>query len=97
MSTFLWMNLRQARGQHRDIKLDIRNPGNTFDPYDHSIRLNPFPKIGLGDIFYLPNEAFPASATCLFSSNALSFMLLDGSADLAEYTSKRIIQLVEAS
>jgi len=52
------------------------------------------PKIALLLIFYLPDEDFPASATCLFSSNARSFMPLDGLADVAEYTSNALIGLV---
>lgn len=58
---------------------------------DFSFLLYPLPKIALLFIFYLPDEDFPASATCLFSSNALSFMPLDGLADVAEYTAKALI------
>jgi hypothetical protein len=61
---------------------------------DFSLVLYPLPKIVLCYIFYLPDEEFPASARCLFSANALSYMPLDGLADVAEYTSKRIIQLM---
>jgi hypothetical protein len=61
---------------------------------DFSFLLYPFPKIALCYIFYLPDEEFPASATCLFSSNALSFIPLDGLADVGEYTSKKILQLI---
>jgi hypothetical protein len=61
---------------------------------DFSLLLYPLPKIALCYIFYLPDEEFPASATCLFSSNALSFMPLDGLADCGEYTSKKILQLI---
>jgi hypothetical protein len=32
--------------------------------------------------------------TCLFSANALSFIPLDGLADVAEYTSNKIIQVI---
>lgn len=64
---------------------------------DFSLLLYPLPKIALLFIFYLPDEDFPASATCLFSANALSFMPLDGLADAAEYTSKAIIDLVHFS
>jgi len=60
---------------------------------DFSLLLYPLPKIALLFIFYLPDEEFPASATCLFSSNALSFMPLDGLADVAEYTAKALIRL----
>ncbi|MBW2168158.1 MAG: DUF3786 domain-containing protein [Deltaproteobacteria bacterium] len=61
---------------------------------DFCFILYPLPKIALYYIFYLPDEEFPASATCLFSANALSFMPLDGLADVAEYTSREIVQLV---
>lgn len=62
---------------------------------DFSFILYPLPKIALYDIFYLPDEDFPASVTSLFSANASSFMPLDGLADVAEYTSKEIIRLVK--
>jgi len=61
---------------------------------DFSLILYPLPKIALSYLFYLADEEFPAAATILFSANALSFMPLDGLADLAEYTSKEIIHLV---
>lgn len=61
---------------------------------DFSLLLYPLPKIALLFIFYLPDEDFPASATCLFSANAISFMPLDGLADVAEYTSKSLIALI---
>jgi hypothetical protein len=63
---------------------------------DFSFILFPLPKIALCYVFYLPDEEFPASATCLFSANALSFMPLDGLADVGEYTSKGIIELVRS-
>lgn len=61
---------------------------------DFAFILHPLPKIALCYIFYLPDDEFPASATCLFSANALSFMPLDALADVAEYTSRGILQLV---
>jgi hypothetical protein len=61
---------------------------------DFSAVLYPLPKVALFYVFYRADDEFPASAGCLFSSNALSFLPLDGAADLAEYTSKRIIELV---
>jgi hypothetical protein len=75
---------------------DGRNcrPGLTGD---FCFIINPLPKIALSYIFYRADEEFPASVTCLFSSNALSFMPLDGLADVAEYTSRGIITLVNAS
>jgi hypothetical protein len=61
---------------------------------DFSLLLYPLPKIALCYIFYLPDDEFPASTTCLFSSNALSFMPLDGLADCGEYSSKKILRLI---
>ena len=61
---------------------------------DFSFVLYSLPKIALCYIFYLPDEEFSASATCLLSANAISFMPLDGLADLAEYTSKTILSLL---
>ena len=61
---------------------------------DFSFILFPLPKIALCYIFYLPDDEFPSSATCLFSANALSFMPLDGLADVAEYTSREIIRII---
>ena len=61
---------------------------------DFSFLLFPLPKIALGYVFYLPDEDFPPSITCLFSSNAPRFMPLDGLADVAEYTTRKIIELL---
>jgi len=61
---------------------------------DFALILYPLPKIALSVIFYLADEEFPAAVTLLFSANALSFMPLDGLADVAEYTSKEIIRRV---
>jgi hypothetical protein len=61
---------------------------------DMAFILRPFPKIALAYIFYLPDEDFPASVTCLFSSNAQDFMPVDGLADTAEQTSKTIISML---
>jgi hypothetical protein len=57
---------------------------------DFSVILFPLPKIALAYICYLPDDEFPAAVTCLFSRNALTFMPLDGLADVAEYTAKGI-------
>lgn len=62
---------------------------------DFSFLIYPLPKVGLCYIFYLADEEFPPSVTCLFSSNALSFMPLDGLADVAEYTAREMIHLVQ--
>ncbi len=60
---------------------------------DFSFVVYPLPKVALCYIFYMPDEDFPASATCLFSNNANAFMPLDGLADVGEYTSKRILEI----
>ena len=83
--------------ERRDVILNAfdgeSNPAGAAG--DFSLLLYPLPKIALCYIFYLPDEEFPASATRLFSSNALSFMPLDGLADVGEYTSKKILQLIK--
>ena len=64
------------------------------DVGDFSIIVRPLPKIKLHYIFYHADDEFPASATCLFSNNALSFLPIDALADTGEYTSKKIIELI---
>jgi hypothetical protein len=61
---------------------------------DFSFTLYPLPRIPLYYIFHLPDEDFPASVTCLFAANAPDFMPLDGLADVAEYTGKRILSFL---
>ncbi|MDX2498596.1 MAG: DUF3786 domain-containing protein [Desulfobacterales bacterium] len=46
-------------------------------------------------MFYEADDDFSASATCLFSNNALSFLPIDALADVGEYTSKKILHLVQ--
>jgi hypothetical protein len=62
--------------------------------YDFSFTLYPLPKIPLYYLFNLSNEEFPASVTCLFGSNADHFLPIEGLADTAEYTAKKIITLI---
>jgi len=61
---------------------------------DFSFLVYPLPKIALEYVFYLPDEDFPPSVTCLYSANAERFMPLDGLADVAEYTTRKIIDLI---
>lgn len=63
---------------------------------DLSFILYPLPKLPLYYIFYLADEEFPASVTCLFASNAEIFMPVDGLADVGEYTAKKVIEIVTA-
>jgi hypothetical protein len=62
---------------------------------DFSFLVRPLPKISLCYIFYRADEEFPASVTCLFSNNAPDFMPTDGLADVGEYTSKKILALLD--
>ena len=62
---------------------------------DFSLTLYPLPRIPLYFIFYLPDEEFPAGATCLFAADATKHLPIDGLADVAEYAAKRIIELVK--
>ena len=62
---------------------------------DVSFIIHPLPKISLCYIFYRADEDFPAAATCLFSNNADQFLPIDGLADLAEYTSKTLIEMLD--
>ncbi|MGD8915084.1 MAG: DUF3786 domain-containing protein [Syntrophobacterales bacterium] len=64
---------------------------------DFSFTLYPLPRIPLYYIFYLPDEEFPAAVSCLFAADAASHLSVDGLADVAEYTGKKIISLVEGS
>jgi hypothetical protein len=62
---------------------------------DFSFIVYPLPKIALCYIFYDADEDFPASVTCLYSNNANQFLPVDGLADVGEYCSKKILELIE--
>jgi hypothetical protein len=61
---------------------------------DFSFIVYPLPKIALCYIFYEPDDEFSASVTCLYSNNALSFLPIDALADVGEYTSRKILDLI---
>ena len=63
-------------------------------PGDFAFVLTPLPKVSLQYIFYEPDEDFPAGVTCLYSHNAAAFMPVDGLADVGEYTSRTILELI---
>jgi len=63
---------------------------------DFSFTLYPLPRVPLYYIFHLPDEEFPAAVTCLFAANAPDLMSLDGLADVAEYTGKKMMALLAA-
>jgi len=87
---------RLQQHQERILHPFQGNPGPENLSGDFSLVLFPLPKIALAYVFYLLDDEFPASATCLLSSNAPAFMPLDGLADVAEYTSQKMIQLIQA-
>jgi hypothetical protein len=62
---------------------------------DFSLVVYPLPKIALCYVFYSADEDFPASVTCLYSNNALSFLPIAALADVGEYTSKKILDLTK--
>lgn len=62
---------------------------------DFSFVVYPLPKIALCYIFYEADDDFPASVTCLYSNNANQFMPIDGLADVGEYTSRKILSLID--
>ncbi len=62
---------------------------------DFSFVVYPLPKIALCYVFYEADEDFPASATCLYSNNAHQFLPVDGLADVGEYCSKKIMDIIK--
>lgn len=62
---------------------------------DFSFIVYPLPKIALCYIFYEADDDFPASVTCLYSNNANLFLPIDGLADVGEYCSKKILELIK--
>ncbi|MFC1533662.1 DUF3786 domain-containing protein [Thermodesulfobacteriota bacterium] len=62
---------------------------------DFSFIVYPLPKIALCYIFYEADDDFPASVTCLYSNNANQFLPIDGLADVGEYTSRKILNLMD--
>ena len=81
---------QQAIAQQFSGEINIDAPSGDF-----SFTLYPLPRIPLYYIYYLPDEEFPAAATCLFAADAANHLPIDGLADVAEYTAKRIIELVK--
>jgi hypothetical protein len=76
-----------------EARLDGRKaPGSLGG--DGSIVVHPVPQIALCYIFYEADDDFPAAVTCLFSQNADRFLPVDGLADMGEYTSRAMIDIV---
>jgi hypothetical protein len=88
--------VEKIRAAQEQIISGFSGHGNPDPPSgDFSFTLYPLPRVPLYYIFHLADEDFPASATCLFAANAAAFMPLDGLADVAEYTAKRVILLAD--
>ncbi|MDY6825530.1 MAG: DUF3786 domain-containing protein [Thermodesulfobacteriota bacterium] len=68
-----------------------------LDGKELAFTVTPLPKIQLCYIIYEADEDFPASVTCLYSANASAFLPIDALADVGEYTSRRIMELVVAA
>lgn len=67
-------------------------PGQTTGDFSFVVR--PLPKIALCYLFYEADEDFPPAVTCLYSSNAHLFVPTDALADVGEYTSQAILELL---
>lgn len=79
-----------------DLIMD-RLDGQTAPPSvggDIAFLVRPLPKLFLCYILYEADDDFPPSVTCLFANNADRFMPMDGLADVGEYTSKTILDLI---
>ncbi len=63
-------------------------------PGDASVVLWPLPKIALCYLLYRSDADFPAAATCLFGANVEHFLPTDALADVGEYTSRRLVELI---
>jgi len=80
---------KQVIAQYLSGKVNTDAPSGDF-----SFTLYPLPRIPLHYIFYLPDEEFPAAVTCLFSADATSHLSVDGLADVAEYTGRKIVSFI---
>jgi hypothetical protein len=84
--------IKAQAAQIMDILDGLAAPASVSGDFAFMVR--PLPKIYLCYIFYEADEDFPPAVTCLYSSNANRFMPMDGLADVGEYTSKRILELI---
>jgi hypothetical protein len=63
---------------------------------DFSFTVWPLPRVPLYYIFYLADEEFSAAVTCLFAASASRCLPVDVLADVAEYTGRRMVEMVRA-
>lgn len=85
--------IQKARDQIISNLLGCNAPASVKG--DFSFIVYPLPKIALCYIFYEADDDFSASVTCLYSNNALSFLPIDALADVGEYTSRKILGLID--
>ena len=85
--------IQKARDQIMANLLGCNAPASVKG--DFSFIVYPLPKIALCYIFYEADDDFSASVTCLYSNNALSFLPIDALADVGEYTSRKILGLID--
>ena len=74
-------------------QLDGHKAPNTMGG-DFAFIVHPLPKVALCYIFYMADDEFPASVTCLFSNNVHCFLPTDALADVGETTSRKIIDII---
>ncbi len=87
--------IKAIQQQKEDLAARFSGHINSDPPRcDFSFTLYPLPRVPLYYLFYLPDDEVPASVTCLFPSNATRFLPVAGLADTAEYTAKKLIDLV---
>ena len=77
------------------MKILVGAPSPDGTAGDFSFMVYPLPKIALCYIFYEADDDFPASVTCLYSNNANLFLPMDGLADVGEYCSKKILEIIQ--
>jgi hypothetical protein len=83
------------KAQNRIMQILQGREASDLTGGDFSFLVRPLPKISLCYIFYHADEEFPASVTCLYSSNASTFLPMDALADVGEYTSRTILALLD--
>lgn len=84
------------RLQQQILEIFSGHPNEDAPSGDFSFTLYPLPRVPIYYVLHLPDEEFPASVTALFGASALRCMPLDGLADVAEYTARRIKALCAA-
>jgi hypothetical protein len=87
--------IKKIQQQKEDLAARFSGHINSDPPRcDFSFTLYPLPRVPLYYLFYLPDDEVPASVACLFPSNGTDFLPVAGLADTAEYTAKKLIDLV---